>query len=165
MSERTVRGLYFEDFEVGMTLHTPARTITATDIVNFACLTGDFNEVHANHEYARSTPFGEVIAHGPLIYGVAGGLQYASGINDGTLLALLGIDKWRISMPVKTDGGLLSHAQAGAGGGIFGIVEATRQLRGDQGDRQVKRHDVALVHNEGGILSSNCTMLLGRERR
>ena len=94
------RGMYFEDFEVGMTLRTPARTITGTDIVNFACLTGDFNEVHANYEYARTTPFGEVIAHGPMIYGIAGGLQYASGINDGTLLALLGIDKWRIHAPV-----------------------------------------------------------------
>lgn len=95
------RGMYFEDFEVGMTLTTPARTITQTDIVNFACLSGDFNEVHMNHEYAKTTPFGEVIAHGPMVYGVAGGLQYASGINDGTLLALLGIDKWRISAPVK----------------------------------------------------------------
>ena len=97
----TVRGMYFEDFEEGMTLRTPARTITGTDIVNFCCLTGDFNEVHANHEYAKTTPFGEVIAHGPMIYGIAGGLQYASGINDGTLLALLGIDKWRILAPVK----------------------------------------------------------------
>ena len=96
-----VRGMYFEDFAEGMTLRTPARTITSTDIVNFACLTGDFNEVHTNYEYAKSTPFGEVIAHGPLIYGIAGGLQYASGINDGTLLALLGIDKWRMKGPVK----------------------------------------------------------------
>ena len=47
----------------------------------------------------------------------------------------------------------------------YGELGAARQLRGDQGDRQVKRHDVALVHNEGGILSSNCTMLLGREAR
>lgn len=98
---KTGRGMYFEDFEEGMTLTTPARTITQTDIVNFACLSGDFNEVHMNHEYAKTTPFGEVIAHGPMVYGVAGGLQYASGINDGTLLALLGIDKWRISAPVK----------------------------------------------------------------
>ncbi|MCB1743411.1 MAG: acyl dehydratase, partial [Gammaproteobacteria bacterium] len=52
-------------------------------------------------EYARNTPFGEVIAHGPMVYGIAGGLQYASGINDGTLLALLGIDKWRLKGPVK----------------------------------------------------------------
>ena len=68
-------------------------------------------------------------------------------------------------LPVNTDGGLLSHAQAGSGGGIFGIIEATRQLRGTEGARQVEKHDVALVHNEGGILSSNCTMLLGREKR
>jgi len=95
------RGMFFEDFEVGMTIRTPARTITGTDIVNFACLTGDFNEVHTNYEYAKNTPFGEVIAHGPMVYGVAGGLQYASGINDGTLLALLGIDKWRMKGPVK----------------------------------------------------------------
>lgn len=95
------RGMFFEDFEVGMMIRTPARTVTGTDIVNFACLTGDFNEVHTNYEYARNTPFGEVIAHGPMVYGIAGGLQYASGINDGTLLALLGIDKWRMKGPVK----------------------------------------------------------------
>lgn len=95
------RGMFFEDFELGMRLTTPARTVTSTDIVNFACLTGDFNEVHCNYEYAKTTPFGEVIAHGPMIYGIAGGLQYASGINDGTLLALLGIDKWRLKTPVK----------------------------------------------------------------
>ena len=74
------RGMFFEDFVVGQELETPARTVTSTDIVNFACLTGDFNEVHANYEYAKTTPFGEVVAHGPLIYGIAGGLQYASGI-------------------------------------------------------------------------------------
>ena len=52
--ERHVRGMYFEDFEVGMVLVTPSRTITHTDIVNFCCLTGDFNEVHSNIEYAKS---------------------------------------------------------------------------------------------------------------
>ncbi len=81
------RGKYFEDFEVGDELVTPARTITSTDIVNFACLSGDFNEVHTNHEYCKTTPFGQPIAHGPLVYAVMGGLQYASGINDGPLLA------------------------------------------------------------------------------
>lgn len=87
------RGLFFEDFEIGREFKTPARTVTATDIINFACLSGDFNEVHANWEYCKTTPFGEPIAHGPLIYAIAGGLQYASGINDGTLLALLQVDK------------------------------------------------------------------------
>lgn len=95
------RGLFFEDFEVGREFKTTARTVTSTDIINFACLSGDFNEVHANWEYCKTTPFGEPIAHGPLIYAIAGGLQYASGINDGTLLALLQVDKWRMLAPVK----------------------------------------------------------------
>ena len=95
------RGLYFEDFEVGRTFTTPARTVTSTDIVNFACLSGDFNEVHTNFEYCKTTPFGEPVAHGPLVYAIMGGLQYASGINDGTLLALLQIDKWHMLAPVK----------------------------------------------------------------
>ncbi len=68
-------------------------------------------------------------------------------------------------LPINTHGGLLSYAQAGASGGMHGIVEAVMQLRGQAGDRQVARHDVALVHNEGGILSSNVTMILGREPR
>lgn len=95
------RGRYFEDFTVGEQLYTGQRTVTSTDIVNFACLSGDFNDVHTNFEYARTTPFGEPIAHGPLVFAVAAGLNYASGINDGTLIALLGIDKWRMKLPVK----------------------------------------------------------------
>jgi len=95
------RGKYFEDFSVGEVMATGRRTITATDIVNFACLSGDFNDIHANHEYARQSPFGEPIAHAPLVFAVAAGLNYASGINDGTLLAVLGIDKWRMNVAVK----------------------------------------------------------------
>src|SRR5258708_35504237 len=95
------RGLYWEDFEIGKMFQTPARTITSTYIVNFACLSGDFNEVHSNWEYCKTTPFGEPIAHGPLVYAIMGGLQYASGVNDGTLLALLQVDKWRMLVPVK----------------------------------------------------------------
>ncbi|WP_163271748.1 MaoC/PaaZ C-terminal domain-containing protein [Chelativorans alearense] len=95
------RAMYFEDFTEGQVIKTPRRTITSTDIVNFACLSGDFNGVHSDYEYCKTTPFGEPIAHAPLIYAVMGGLQYASGVNDGTLIALLGIDEWRMSKPVK----------------------------------------------------------------
>ena len=63
-------------------------------------------------------------------------------------------------LPVNTHGGMLSHAHAGAAGGLFGIVEAVRQLRGGLGARQVEGAEVALVHNEGGVLSSHCTVIL-----
>lgn len=94
------RGRHFEDFSVGDVMVTGRRTVTSTDIVNFCCLSGDFNDVHANHEYARETPFGEPIAHAPLVFAIAAGLNYASGLNDGTLLAVLGIDRWRMKAAV-----------------------------------------------------------------
>jgi acetyl-CoA acetyltransferase len=64
------------------------------------------------------------------------------------------------TLPVNTHGGMMSHAHAGAAGGLFGIIEAVRQLRGGLGARQVEGAEIALVHNEGGILSSNCTVIL-----
>jgi acetyl-CoA acetyltransferase len=67
-------------------------------------------------------------------------------------------------LPINTHGGMLSHAHAGAAGGLFGIVEAVRQLRGGLGARQVEGAEVALVHNEGGILSSHCTLILGNDK-
>jgi len=65
-------------------------------------------------------------------------------------------------LPINTHGGMLSHAHAGAVGGLLGIVEAVRQLRGGLGTRQVADAERALVHNEGGILSSHCTVILAR---
>jgi len=67
-------------------------------------------------------------------------------------------------LPVNTHGGMLSHAHAGAVGGLFDIVEAVRQLRGGLGARQVEGAEVALVHNEGGILSSHCTVILANAK-
>jgi acyl dehydratase len=134
------RGKYFEDFHVGEELVSPARTITSTDIVNFACISGDFNEVHVNHEYCKTTTFGEPIAHGPLIYAIMGGLQYASGINDGTLLALLGIDKWRLLHPVKHGDTIRLHSR---------VTEKKETSKPDRGvivfDRQCINQNEAVV--------------------
>lgn len=138
MSNR--RGLYWEDFEVGKTFRTPARTITSTDIVNFACLSGDFNEVHTNWEYCKTTQFGEPIAHGPLVYAIMGGLQYASGMNDGTFLALLQVDKWRMLAPVKHGDTL--HAEAT----VIGRKESSKLDRGAVTmERRFLRHDGTIV--------------------
>lgn len=68
-------------------------------------------------------------------------------------------------LPINTHGGMLSHAHAGATGGLLGIVEAVEQLRGGLGERQVQGAEVALVHNEGGVLSSHCTVILANGPR
>ncbi|MGH1561415.1 acetyl-CoA acetyltransferase [Mumia sp. DW29H23] len=63
-------------------------------------------------------------------------------------------------LPVNTNGGGLSYAHPGMYG-IFLVIEAVRQLRGEAGDRQVADAHVGLVHGNGGILSSQVTALLG----
>jgi acetyl-CoA acetyltransferase len=65
-------------------------------------------------------------------------------------------------LPVNTHGGLLSHGHPGRPGGIFHIIEAVRQLRGGCGERQVADAKLALIHGNGGILSTHATLILGK---
>ena len=62
-------------------------------------------------------------------------------------------------LPVNTNGGLLSYAHPGNPGALLLAVEAIHQLRGDCGPRQVTDAEVAVVHGEGGIMSSHCTAI------
>lgn len=93
-------GKHFEDFAVGEEAVTAARTITETDIVNFAALTGDWNEIHTNKELAAKGPFGQRIAHGALIFSVATGLSVRLGQTADTVIAFYGLDRLRFVKPV-----------------------------------------------------------------
>lgn len=93
-------GLYFEDLKIGMRFETPARTITEADLVNFAGVSGDFNPLHTDEEFARTTMFGRRIAHGTLVLSMTAGLRQRTGVFEGTLLALLEIRSWRFLQPV-----------------------------------------------------------------
>lgn len=93
-------GLYFEDLKIGMRFETPARTITEADLVNFAGVSGDFNPLHTDEEFARTTMFGRRIAHGTLVLSMTAGLRQRTGVFEGTLLALLEIRSWRFHKPV-----------------------------------------------------------------
>ena len=95
----TPRGMYFEEFEVGLEIQTAARTITETDIVNFAGLSGDFNFIHTNAAAAKETPFGARVAHGMLVASIATGLAVQQGFIDGTTLAFRELT-WRFTKPV-----------------------------------------------------------------
>ena len=66
------------------------------------------------------------------------------------------------SLPCNTHGGLLSYAHSGAAGGMFHIVEAVRQLRGEARGRQVAEAELAFVHGDGGVLSAHCSLVLAR---
>ncbi len=93
-------GYYFEEFEVGQRVVSPGRTITEADIVNFAGLTGDYNTIHTDAEYARETMFGQRVAHGLLIVSIVSGLAVRTGILEGTVIAFREILSWKFSKPV-----------------------------------------------------------------
>jgi acyl dehydratase len=85
--------LFFDDVEVGQEWVSPRRTVTETDIVNFAGLSGDFSAIHVDHEFARSTPFHRPIAHGLLGFAIGSGL----GLNAPPMrtLAFMAIRDWQ----------------------------------------------------------------------
>lgn len=65
-------------------------------------------------------------------------------------------------LPVNTHGGLLSGGHPGLAGGMFHVVEAVKQLRGEAGDRQVEDVELAVAHGNGGIIGMHCTLILGK---
>jgi acetyl-CoA acetyltransferase len=67
-----------------------------------------------------------------------------------------------VGVPVNTHGGLLSHGHPARAGGMGHLIEAVMQLRGDAGERQLDKIDVALVHGMGGVFATHGVLLLGR---
>jgi 3-hydroxybutyryl-CoA dehydratase len=93
------RGMYFEEFEVGIEVVSPGRTITEADVVAFAGLSGDFNQLHTDEEFAKGLMFGQRIAHGMLVLSIATGLAARLGFIEGTALAFRELT-WKFSQPV-----------------------------------------------------------------
>lgn len=94
------RGLYFEEFQIGQKIISVGRTITESDIVSFAGLTGDYNLIHTDSEFSKTTPFGQRVAHGLLCLSIGMGLATRTGFIEGTVLAFREIAEWKFIKPV-----------------------------------------------------------------
>ncbi|MEU6230911.1 MaoC/PaaZ C-terminal domain-containing protein [Streptomyces sp. NPDC047042] len=103
-------GLYFDDFSLGQTWVTPARTITEADLVAFSGISGDFNPLHTDEEFSKKTQFGGRIFQGPGVFAVATGLESRLGIKDGTAIAFLGMN-WNLRAPVRIGDTIRVHQQ------------------------------------------------------
>ena len=101
MSSMTTRprGRYFEEYEIGQSLVTAGRTVTEGDIVGFAGISGDFNQMHVDAQYAATGEFGERVAHGLLVVSMVTGLIVQTGLMEGTVLAFRELD-WKFSRAV-----------------------------------------------------------------
>lgn len=90
--------LYFDDLEVGQEWKSGGRTITEADIVNFAGFSGDFNPIHIDHEFAKTTAFRRPIVHGFGVFSIASGLGVMSP--PVRTLAMLRVRLWSFLLPV-----------------------------------------------------------------
>lgn len=97
--------LFLDDYEIGETMISPARTVTEADIVNFAGFTGDWHPLHTDVEYASKTPFQGRIAHGMLTLSIGLSLPFRLGPYSSYLpksfIAFYGMDEVRFTAPTR----------------------------------------------------------------
>lgn len=102
MSDQSLKrqaSLYYEDFEIGASLESWGRTVTETDVVNFAALSGDWNLIHTDAEYAADQMYGQRVVHGLLVLSISSGQMVRLGFLDDTVVAFLGLD-WQFRRPI-----------------------------------------------------------------
>ena len=103
--------LYFEDYKIGDEFISPSRTISEADVMLFAGLTGDYNPLHTDEEFAKTTMFKTRIAHGLLGLSIGFGLFTRLGLLDKTALAYLGISSCEFLAPIKLGDTIMSKAK------------------------------------------------------
>src|SRR4030095_3410329 len=144
-----------EEFEVGQVDESRARTITETDVVTFAWVSGDVNPMHTDAEHSAKSPIGQRIAHGALGLSIATGLSASLGYLEGTAIAALGIDEWKFLKPVLFNDTI----------SLRGTVVSARST--SKADRGVLVRRMELLNQRGEVVQSGLmtTMVLTRAAR
>ncbi len=138
---------YFDEFVVGETLVTPARTITEAEMVAFNGLSGDFNSIHTDEEFAKTTPFGTRVVHGLLGTVVAVGLLARTGQTDGTAIALLSMT-WDFKKPIVP-------------GDTVRVTQAVRSVRkSSSGNRGIVEFSIELTNQRNELVQSGTRILM-----
>jgi 3-hydroxybutyryl-CoA dehydratase len=145
----TEHHLYFDDVAVGQEWESAGRTLTETDIVNFAGLSGDFNPIHVDREFARTTPFRRPIAHGLLVWSMGSGLGLYSP--PMRTLAVTCIRDWHFRGPVFVGDTIRLRSKVLAiearARGRRGVITWERQILNQ--DRKVVQEGITLTLVEG----------------
>jgi acyl dehydratase len=138
--------LYFDDLDVGQEWVSGGRTITETDIVNFAGFSGDFNPIHIDHEFAKTTPFRRPIVHGFGVFSIASGLGVLTP--PVRTLAMLRVREWFFDLPVFAGDTIRCRSR---------VLEKTLRGRGKRGEVVWSR---AITNQDGKIVQHGELVLL-----
>jgi acyl dehydratase len=148
-----MKGLWFEEFEQGMEIESRGRTITEADIVTFAGVSGDYNPMHTDAEYAKTTQFGGRIAHGALVFSVITGLLYQTNVLEDTVIAFIEFSmKLRkptyIGDTIRVYGKVSNTRKMTSAGG--GIVTIDLKALNQHGDTVQKGEVLLMIRSKPG---------------
>ena len=145
-------GLYWEDWTVGRTWTSAARTVGEAEISLFAGLSGDFNPLHVDAEFCKQTIFGTRIAHGPLVYAIAAGLLFQLHLYDDTLIAFMGFESLKFTAPVR------------AGDTVHARIEVTEQTPTSRPDRGIVKRRLTVMNQEDAQVQEGIQVFLMKRR-
>lgn len=142
--------MYFDDVEVGQEWESLGRTVTEADVANFAGISGDFNPIHVDHEFAKTTLFRKPVAHGALVLSMLTGLGLYSP--PMRTMAFLVLKEWNFIEPVFVGDTIRLRTR---------IVNKTVRARGRYGVITWQR---SAVNQEGKIVQQGLseTLVEGR---
>ncbi len=137
---------YFDEIQLGEEYESPGRTVTETDIVIFAGLSGDYNVLHTDAEFMKRSIFGERIAHGLLGLAIQAGL-FTRATQAYATLAFVGL-RWKFKGPIKIGDTIRLKAKVlakkGAGKPDRGLVTVQRTVL-NQRDEVVQEGETDLI--------------------
>ena len=143
---------YLEDLHAGDVFASAARTITESDVVAFAGLSGDFNPIHTDVEFAKDTPYGQRVVYGLLGLAMLTGLLDRTGLFSGSAIAMLGIRDWTFTAPMFI------------GDTVRFRLTITDVRRTSSGDRGVVKRHFELLNQRDEVVQQGHIDLLVRAR-
>jgi len=144
-------GKFFEEFKESDEFVTPARTITETDIVLFAGISGDYSPHHVDNEFAKTLPFEGKIAHGLLGVSVCSGLITSLNLWRETAVALLEVNV-RFQAAIKVGDTIKAVAK------VAGKKDLTK------GNRGIVTFDILLSNQAGEVVSQTRWTMMIRKK-
>ena len=91
---------YFEELTVGQTFESAGRTVTDGALEMYSAVSGDWEEIHTNDEYAEDGRYGARIGHGPFTFVITTGLVHRCGFVERRVIAFLGMNYMDLQNPV-----------------------------------------------------------------
>ena len=150
-----IQKLFFDDLVEGMEFESPGRTITESDIVAFAGLSGDYNQLHVDSEFAARTTHGERIAHGLLVLAITSGLSTRVVLMTGLAEQIIGLLNLECRFKQATKIGDTIQVR-------LRITELRATSKGDSGVMTLSRD---AINQHGTVVMESVWKLLVRSRQ